>query len=41
MEQAARIAEFVGGDLDIEKMATVADRSLYRNRSPGEAQPAK
>lgn len=38
MEQAARIAEFVGGGLDIEKMAAVADRTLYRNRSTEDGQ---
>lgn len=30
--EAARINAFVGGRLDVEKMAAVADRTLYRNR---------
>jgi hypothetical protein len=30
--EAARIKAFVGGRLDVDKMAAVADRSLYRNR---------
>lgn len=30
---AERIAEFLGGGLDVEKMAGVVDRSLYRNRA--------
>ncbi len=30
--EAARISAFVGGRLDVEKMAAVADRSLYRIR---------
>lgn len=29
---AARINAFLGGALDVEKMAAVADRGLYRNR---------
>ncbi len=29
---ARRVAEFIGGDLDVEKMAAVADPKLYRNR---------
>jgi hypothetical protein len=33
MEQAKRIAEFLGGGLDVEKMAGVADPQLYRNRA--------
>jgi hypothetical protein len=32
-EQAERVARFVGKGLDVEKMARVADRSLYRNRA--------
>jgi hypothetical protein len=32
-EQAARISTFLGGRLDVAKMAAVADPSLYRNRS--------
>jgi sulfotransferase family protein len=31
--QAARIAEFVGQPLDVEKMASVVDAQLYRNRA--------
>jgi hypothetical protein len=38
-EQAARINEFLGGGLDVDKMAAVADRSLYRNRSTEDGQP--
>jgi hypothetical protein len=34
---ARQIAEFVGGDLDVEAMSQVADRNLYRNRAPEEA----
>jgi hypothetical protein len=30
--QAERIRDFLGMDLDVDKMATVADRKLYRNR---------
>ena len=33
LEQARRLAEFLGGDLDVEKMAAVADPELYRNRA--------
>lgn len=29
---ARRLADFVGGDLDVEKMAEVVDPDLYRNR---------
>jgi hypothetical protein len=32
-KMAASIAEFLGGDLDVEKMAAVVDRKLYRNRA--------
>lgn len=31
-EQARRVDRFLGKKLDVEKMAKVADRSLYRNR---------
>lgn len=31
--EAARINAFLGGRLDVEGMAAVADRSLYRNRA--------
>jgi hypothetical protein len=31
--QARRIAEFLGEPLDVEKMAQVVDRQLYRNRA--------
>jgi hypothetical protein len=31
-EEARRIDEFMGGTLDVNRMAAVADRSLYRNR---------
>ena len=33
LAQARRLAEFVGGGLDVEKMAAVADPALYRNRA--------
>jgi hypothetical protein len=33
--EARRINEFLGGRLDVEQMATVADRELYRNRKAG------
>ena len=32
--QARRIAEFLGGALDVRKMAAVVDPDLYRNRAP-------
>jgi hypothetical protein len=32
-EQAARIAEFLGGGLPVDKMASVVDSRLYRNRA--------
>ena len=35
LEQARRLAEFVGGGLDVDQMAAVADPELYRNRAPG------
>ena len=31
--QAERLAEFVGAELDVDKMAAVADPELYRNRA--------
>ena len=31
--QAERIARFLGGPLDVEKMAAVVDKELYRNRA--------
>ena len=30
--EARRIAEFVGGDLDVDAMVAAVDGSLYRNR---------
>jgi hypothetical protein len=33
-EQAARIQHFLGGSLDVAKMAAVTDSALYRNRRP-------
>jgi hypothetical protein len=33
-EQAARINTFLGGRLDVDRMAAVAEPSLYRNRRP-------
>jgi len=38
-EQAARINAFLGGRLDEEKMAAVADRALYRNRRASQDGP--
>jgi hypothetical protein len=35
-ETAARIATFVGGSLDVDRMTTVADPALYRNRRKAE-----
>jgi sulfotransferase family protein len=35
-EQARRINEFLGGSLDVARMAAVADRELYRNRGTGD-----
>ena len=35
--QAKRINDFLGGGLNVDKMAAVADRSLYRNRVKTEA----
>jgi hypothetical protein len=32
--EAARIREFLGLDLDLQRMADVADLALYRNRGP-------
>ena len=38
-EEARRIAEFVGGNLDVEAMAGAVDPGLYRNRAhPGQDQ---
>ena len=31
--QAQRLADFLGSPMDVEKMAQVVDRQLYRNRS--------
>ncbi len=31
--QAARVADFLGGRLDVERMAAVVDERLYRNRA--------
>jgi hypothetical protein len=33
LEQARRIADFLGGGLDANAMAAVVDSSLYRNRA--------
>jgi hypothetical protein len=30
--QAAQVNQFLGGGLDVPKMATVVDPNLYRNR---------
>jgi len=32
LEQATRIAQFVGGDLDVSQMASAVDEALYRQR---------
>lgn len=32
-EQAERVSRFLGGDLDLDAMAAVVDRQLYRNRA--------
>lgn len=32
--EAARISAFLGGRLDVDRMAAVADQALYRNRRP-------
>lgn len=37
LEQARRIAGFVGGGLDVEAMAAAVDPELYRNRAPAPA----
>ena len=37
LEQARRLAGFLDGDLDVEKMAAVADPELYRNRAESRA----
>ncbi len=34
-EQAARISGFLGGRLDVDRMAAVVDERLYRNRAEG------
>ena len=35
LEEARRIAGFVGGGLDVQAMAAAVDPALYRNRVPG------
>jgi hypothetical protein len=32
LQQATRINQFLGGRLDIERMAAAVDQKLYRNR---------
>lgn len=34
LAQAQRINDFLGGELDVDAMATVVDPDLYRNRKP-------
>lgn len=34
---AKRLAAFVGGDMNVQKMAEVVDRNLYRNRAEAES----
>jgi hypothetical protein len=38
LEEARRIAGFVGSGLDVEAMAAAVDPELYRNRAPARAQ---
>ena len=38
--QARRIADFIGGGLDVERMTEVVDHSLYRNRRTGDGSVA-
>jgi len=38
-DQARRIADFVGGGLDVEAMAAAVDPQLYRNRASGGPAP--
>lgn len=33
LDQARRVAEFIGGEIDVETMARAVDDNLYRNRS--------
>ncbi len=35
LQQAARINEFLGGGLDVERMAAAVDQQLYRSRAGG------
>jgi hypothetical protein len=37
LEEARRIAGFVGGGLDVQAMAAAVDPALYRNRAPARA----
>ena len=39
-EQAARVAAFLGGEVDVEEMAGTVDSSLYRNRKGAEDRSA-
>jgi len=39
-EQAARVAAFLGGEVDVEEMAGTVDSSLYRNRKGAEDRAA-
>ncbi len=38
LDQAARVAAFLGGNLDIEAMAGTVDPALYRRRRPTESE---
>jgi hypothetical protein len=40
-QEAKRIAEFVGGGLDADRMAAAVDSSLYRNRRTADGAVAK
>jgi hypothetical protein len=39
--EARRIADFIGGNLDVERMAGAVDGSLYRNRRTADGAVAK
>jgi hypothetical protein len=41
LTEALRMAEFVGGGLDVDKMAAAVDGSLYRNRATGDMAAAE
>jgi hypothetical protein len=41
VEEAGRVREFLGGRVDVERMAEAVDPSLYRNRKPAADAPAE